>query len=71
MTLQVAVVGAGVIGTSVALHLAQSYQDQCSITIIADKLTPDTTSDKAAGMVIPFDVTPLDTSVDGIGDPAQ
>lgn len=71
MALQVAVVGAGVIGTSVALHLAQSYQDQYSITIIADKLTPDTTSDKAVGMVIPFDVTPLGGSVDGIGDPAQ
>ncbi|XP_077018766.1 D-aspartate oxidase [Tamandua tetradactyla] len=49
---RIAVVGAGVIGLSTALCISKLVP-QCSITVISDKFTPDTTSDVAAGMLIP------------------
>lgn len=49
---RIAVVGAGVIGLSTAVCISQLVP-RCSITVIADKFTPDTTSDVAAGMLIP------------------
>ncbi|XP_008067219.1 D-aspartate oxidase [Carlito syrichta] len=49
---RVAVVGAGVIGLSTAVCISKVVS-RCTITVIADKFTPDTTSDVAAGMLIP------------------
>ena len=48
--LKVAVVGAGVIGLSAALHLTERFPGLLDVTVIADRFTPDTTSDKA-GMI--------------------
>ena len=44
---QIAVVGAGVNGLSTALCLKETYGEQLDITVIADKFTPNTTSDRA------------------------
>ncbi|KAM9666730.1 D-aspartate oxidase isoform 1-T1 [Trichechus inunguis] len=49
---RVAVVGAGVIGLSTALCISKLVSPS-SLTVLSDKFTPDTTSDVAAGMLIP------------------
>nr|XP_034491437.1 D-aspartate oxidase [Marmota flaviventris] len=61
-TARIAVVGAGVIGLSTAVCISKLVPG-CSITIISDKFTPDTTSDVAAGMLIPhiYPDTPIHT----------
>ncbi|KAM5167753.1 D-aspartate oxidase isoform 1-T1 [Callospermophilus lateralis] len=61
-TARIAVVGAGVIGLSTAVCISKLIPG-CSITIISDKFTPDTTSDVAAGMLIPhiYPDTPIHT----------
>ena len=52
---KLAVVGAGVIGLSSAYHLAEKFGDTVSVTVIAEKFTPHTTSDKAGAILIPGD----------------
>ncbi|KAM6182000.1 D-aspartate oxidase [Erethizon dorsatum] len=61
-TVRIAVIGAGVIGLSTAVCISELVP-QCSVTIIADKFTPDTTSDVAAGILIPhvYPDTPIYT----------
>uniref|UniRef100_G3RJP9 D-aspartate oxidase n=2 Tax=Gorilla gorilla gorilla TaxID=9595 RepID=G3RJP9_GORGO len=61
-TARIAVVGAGVVGLSTAVCISKLVP-RCSITIISDKFTPDTTSDVAAGMLIPhtYPDTPIHT----------
>lgn len=49
---RIAVVGAGVVGLSTAMCVSKLVP-RCSITVISDKFSPDTTSDVAAGMLIP------------------
>lgn len=49
---RIAVVGAGVVGLSTALCVSKLVPG-CSITVLSDKFSPDTTSDVAAGMLIP------------------
>ncbi len=50
----VCVVGAGIIGLSVATHLLEKYPEQLDVTVVADKFTPNTdASDKTGGLVIP------------------
>ncbi|NXW71278.1 D-aspartate oxidase [Hirundo rustica] len=49
---KVAVVGAGVIGLSTALCVAETCPS-CSVTVLSDQFSPNTTSDVAAGMLIP------------------
>ncbi|XP_073193138.1 D-aspartate oxidase isoform X1 [Lepidochelys kempii] len=49
---KIAVVGAGLIGLSTAVYISESIS-KCSVTVISDKFTPNTTSDVAAGMLIP------------------
>ncbi|XP_072546464.1 D-aspartate oxidase-like [Salminus brasiliensis] len=49
---KVAVVGAGVIGLSTAVCVAEALP-YCSVTILSEKFSPDTTSDGAAGILIP------------------
>uniref|UniRef100_A0A2K6EHE9 D-aspartate oxidase n=1 Tax=Propithecus coquereli TaxID=379532 RepID=A0A2K6EHE9_PROCO len=51
-TARVAVVGAGLMGLSTAVCTSR-LAPRCSVTVISDKFTPDTTSDVAAGMLIP------------------
>ncbi|KAF1396501.1 D-aspartate oxidase, partial [Spheniscus humboldti] len=49
---KVAVVGAGVIGLSTALCIAETCPS-CSVMVLSDQFSPNTTSDIAAGMLIP------------------
>ena len=49
----VVVVGAGVIGLSTALHLLERFPGALNLTIVADKFSPNTTSDKAGAMLAP------------------
>ncbi|XP_051725353.1 D-aspartate oxidase [Ctenopharyngodon idella] len=49
---KVVVVGAGVVGLSTAVCIAQALP-YCSVTVIAEKFSPDTTSDGAAGILLP------------------
>uniref|UniRef100_A0A6J0UAB0 D-aspartate oxidase n=3 Tax=Pogona vitticeps TaxID=103695 RepID=A0A6J0UAB0_9SAUR len=49
---KVAVIGAGLVGLSTAVSISDSLPD-CSVAVIADKFTPNTTSDVAAGILIP------------------
>ncbi|XP_058422832.1 D-aspartate oxidase [Diceros bicornis minor] len=51
-TVRIAVVGAGLMGLSTAVCISKLVP-RCSITVISDKFTPDTTSDVAAGILIP------------------
>ena len=54
--LHVAVVGAGVIGLSVATHLLETFSDHLDVTIIADKFSPNTfASDRSGGLIMPPD----------------
>lgn len=53
---RVVIVGAGVIGLSVALHLSERFPGQLDLTIVSDKFSPHTTSDKAGMLLMPFDV---------------
>ncbi|XP_040584184.1 D-aspartate oxidase isoform X2 [Mesocricetus auratus] len=61
-TVRIAVVGAGVIGLSTASCISQLVP-RCSVTVLSDKFTPDTTSNVAAGMLIPhkYPDTPVPT----------
>ena len=49
---RVAVVGAGIIGLSTAVHILES-QPGVTVTLIADKFSPQTTGDGSAGMWLP------------------
>ncbi|NXH17096.1 OXDD oxidase, partial [Bucco capensis] len=49
---KVAVVGAGVIGLSTAQCIVEAWPS-CSVTVLAEQFSPNTTSDVAAGMLIP------------------
>ncbi|KAJ7341834.1 hypothetical protein JRQ81_007234 [Phrynocephalus forsythii] len=49
---KIAVIGAGLIGLSTAVSISDSLPD-CSVAVIAEKFTPNTTSDVAAGILIP------------------
>lgn len=51
--MSVFVVGAGVNGLSTAVRL-QEIEPRASITIVAEKFSPDTTSDVAAGIWRPY-----------------
>ncbi|XP_077477894.1 D-aspartate oxidase isoform X2 [Stigmatopora argus] len=48
---KVAVVGGGVVGFSTAVCIAETLP-HCSVTLLADKFSPETTSDGAAGILI-------------------
>ncbi|XP_068195787.1 D-aspartate oxidase-like isoform X1 [Antennarius striatus] len=51
---RVVVVGAGVIGLSTAVCIAEALP-MCSVTLVAEKFSPDTTSDVAAGIIFPIE----------------
>lgn len=48
---KVLVVGAGVVGLSTAVCIAETLP-HCSVTVVAEKFSPDTTSDGAAGILL-------------------
>ncbi|CAN9502334.1 unnamed protein product [Ophioblennius macclurei] len=50
-SVRVAVVGAGAVGFSTAVCIAEDLPT-CSVTLLAEKFSPDTTSDVAAGIVL-------------------
>ena len=50
---QVAVLGAGVIGLPLATHLAETFPNELVVTLIADKFSPDTTSDVSGAIMEP------------------
>ena len=49
-SVKVVVVGAGVIGFSTAVCIAEALPS-CSVTLLSEKFSPDTTSDGAAGIM--------------------
>lgn len=50
----VVVVGAGVIGLSTALHLLERFAPgTLDLTVVSDKFSPDTTSNKAGALIFP------------------
>ena len=51
----VVVVGAGVIGLSVATHLSEYLKGRVTVTVVADQFSPNTCSDKAGSVMIPID----------------
>lgn len=53
MAVKVAVIGAGVIGLSCAIVIQERFPN-IPVTIIAEKFSPGTTSDGAAGLWWPF-----------------
>lgn len=52
---RVVVVGAGVIGLSAALHLLERFPGQLDLTVMSEKFSPNTTSDKAGMILFPID----------------
>lgn len=48
----IAVIGAGVVGMSSAVCIAEALP-HCSVTILSKHFSPDTTSDVAAGILLP------------------
>ncbi|KAF4084191.1 hypothetical protein AMELA_G00125600 [Ameiurus melas] len=52
---QVVVIGAGVVGMSTAVCIAESLPS-CTVTVLAEKFSPDTTSDVAAGILLPKEI---------------
>ena len=52
---RVVVVGAGVIGLSAALHLVERFPGEVDVTVLADKFSPEVTSDQAGTLLMPID----------------
>ncbi|XP_065569577.1 D-aspartate oxidase-like [Artemia franciscana] len=52
--INICVVGAGIIGLSTAVVIQQKYGSAVSVTLIADKFSPNTTGDGAAGLWGPY-----------------
>lgn len=53
---QVAVLGAGVVGCSVAYILSEKLTSRAVVSLIAEKFSPNTTSDKAGALTVPFEL---------------
>lgn len=51
---QIAIIGAGVIGTTTAARLQEQFGDDVSITIFSEEFSPNTTGDIAAGLWGPY-----------------
>lgn len=51
---QIAIIGAGVCGTTAAIRLQELFGNTVSITIFADQLSPNTTGNVSAGLWGPF-----------------
>ena len=51
--INIAVIGAGVVGLSTAVNLQNHLGNECHVTVIADKFFEETTSYGAAGIFKP------------------
>lgn len=51
---RIAIIGAGVIGTTTAARLIEQFGDSVSITLFSDQFSPNTTGDVAAGLWGPY-----------------
>lgn len=51
---KIAIIGAGVIGTTTALRLFEEFGDSISIAIFSDQFSPNTTGDVSAGLWGPY-----------------
>jgi glycine/D-amino acid oxidase-like deaminating enzyme len=60
MVKSIAVVGAGIIGLSVATHILEELSHNVKVTVLADKISPDTAaSDRSGGLIVVPDTTNL------------
>ncbi|KAK2843496.1 hypothetical protein Q7C36_011711 [Tachysurus vachellii] len=55
MKVKVAVIGAGIVGMSTAVCIAEALPF-CTVTVLAKEFSPDTTSDIAAGILLPKEI---------------
>lgn len=51
---QIAIIGAGVIGTTTAYRIQEQFGNSISVTIFSDELSPNTTGDVSAGLWGPY-----------------
>lgn len=51
---KIAVIGAGIIGTTCAVKLIENLNNRYEITIISEDFTPNTTGDISAGLWSPY-----------------
>lgn len=51
---KIAIIGAGVIGSTTAIRLQEQFGKSISITIFSDAFSPHTTGDVSAGLWGPF-----------------
>lgn len=56
-------VGAGVIGLSTAVHLAEKFGQLLEVTVVAEKFSPGTTADQAGTILLPVDWNAEDATV--------
>lgn len=55
--MKIAVIGAGIIGLSSAVAVAEKYRDDFSavdVTLFAETVSPNTTGDGSAGFICPY-----------------
>ena len=62
--MKVAIVGAGVIGLSCAYHLTEKFGYPLSVTVVAERISPNTTSDKGGCIILPVDFSPSSHGTD-------
>ena len=48
--MKIVIVGGGIIGLTTGLYLKKTFKDLDDVTIVTDKITPNTTADGAAGI---------------------
>ena len=65
------VVGAGVIGLSVAVHLCERFAERVNVTVVAEEFSPHTTGDKAGMLMYPVDWNESDSVVSGKSSPTK
>ena len=49
-TMQIAIIGAGVIGTTTAYRLLEQFGKRICVTVFSDDFSPQTTGDVSAGL---------------------
>ena len=63
------VVGAGVVGLSVAVNLCERFAERVNVTVVAEDFSPLTTGDKAGMLMYPTDWNDSDSLVSGKSSP--
>lgn len=52
--MKVAIIGAGIIGTTTALRICETFSDLISVTVFSEEKSPNTTGDISAGLWGPY-----------------